>query len=163
MSILFSGSEIIDVAVGIENNGAAFYETLAKLDGEVAAQSVYKGLAAMERQHGQIFEGLRSVLGGYDPKASYAEEFDRYLKALVDSAIFRDDKTARQMAEKVTSDAAAIQIAIGAEKDSILFYSEMRRIVPKSTFKLLDRIINEERGHLRELSELNGKLADRQG
>lgn len=158
MGTLFSGSEIIDIAIGIENNGAIFYETLAESAKEVAAQSIYKGLASMERAHIRTFEGMRASIREYKPEADLAEEYHRYLKALVDSSVFKDDETVRQIAESVSSDAEAIQVAISAEKDSVLFYSEMRNIVPESQTQMVDRIIEEEKTHLRKLSELKEKL-----
>ena len=31
MGIMFSGNELIDIAVGIEKNGAVYYDTLAEM------------------------------------------------------------------------------------------------------------------------------------
>ncbi|GAF82729.1 unnamed protein product, partial [marine sediment metagenome] len=72
-----------------------------------------------------------------------------------------DDKVAREMAEKAASSAEAIQIALGAEKDSILYYSEMRNLVRERDREMVDRIIEEEKSHLRQLSDLKKKLAAR--
>ena len=93
------------------------------------------------------------------PPEIYTEEYALYLKALVDSAIFTNDQMAHEMAQKVASDTEAIQIAMGAEKDSILLYREMRAIVRRSDRELIDKIIEEERSHLRQLSELKDSFS----
>ena len=161
MGVLFSGSELINIAIGIEKNGLAFYQSLVKAEKDVMARGAYKYLADMEEKHLKTFQSMLDTMGEYKPPEIYTEEYDLYLKALVDSAVFTDDKVAREMAEKVTSSAEAMQIALGAEKDSILFYSEMRNLVPERDRKVVDRIIEEEKSHLRQLSDLKRKLAAR--
>jgi len=161
MGVLFSGSELINIAIGIEKNGLAFYQSLVKAEKNVMARGAYKYLADMEEKHLRTFQDMLDTVGQYKPPEIYTEEYDLYLKALVDSAVFTDDKVAREMAEKVTSSAEAMQIALGAEKDSILFYSEMRNLVPERDRKVVNRIIEEEKSHLRQLSDLKKKLAAR--
>ena len=65
----------------------------------------------------------------------------------------------REMATQANTDIEALEIAIGAEKDSILFYYEMKEITPKQAHPTVDKIITEEKSHLRQLSELKRKLA----
>jgi len=65
------------------------------------------------------------------------------------------------MAQKVNSEAEAIRIAVGAEKDSILFYSSLRELVRRSEREAVDKIIEEERSHLRQLSDLMKDVSKR--
>jgi len=46
---------------------------------------------------------------------------------------------------------AALRKAIEVEKDSIIYYNEIKSIVPES--KAVEEIIKEEKEHLRKLSE----------
>ena len=161
MAILFSGSELVNIAIKVERNGLAFYQSLVKKEKSVMARGAYKHLAEMEEKHIKTFQSMLDTVGGYKTPEMYTEEYDLYLKALVDSAVFTDDKVAREMAEKATGSAEAIQIGLGAEKDSILFYSEMRNLVPQRDREVVERIIEEEKTHLRQLSDLKKKLAAR--
>jgi len=161
MAIFFSASELVNIAIGIEKSGLAFYQSLVKKEKGVMARGAYKYLAEMEEKHIKTFRSMLDAVGEYRPPETYTEEYDLYLKALVDSAVFTDDKVAREMAEKANSSAEAIQIGLGAEKDSILFYSAMRNLVPERDRKVMDRIIEEEKSHLRQLSDLKKKLASR--
>ena len=158
MAIFFSGSELVNIAIGIEKSGIAFYQSLVKKEKDVMARGAYKYLAEMEEKHIKTFQSMLDGAGEYKPPEMYTEEYDLYLKALVDSAVFTDDKVAREMAEKAASSAEAIQIALGAEKDSILFYSEMRNLVRERDRGVVDRIIEEEKSHLRQLSDLKRKM-----
>jgi rubrerythrin len=161
MGVFFSGRELIDIAIGIERNGAAFYHSLAESTGNEMAKGAYEYLAGEELKHIKVFQSMLGSVADYRPPETYTEEYDLYLRALVNSWVFTDDQIARDMAQRVASDAEAIQIALGAEKDSILFYSEMREFVRRSDRELISKIIEEERSHLRQLSELRESLSKR--
>jgi rubrerythrin len=64
-----------------------------------------------------------------------------------------------KLAEATTSDAEGIDFGIRAEKDSILFYTEIQNLVRRSDAKMIVKIIEEERSHLKRLSELKAGLA----
>lgn len=153
---IFSGSELANIAVGIERNGIVYYESLAKLASDASLKDTYNYLANMERRHMELFQNMLNSIGKYQP--TYAgedeEEYELYLKALIDSSVFTNDKAAREAAQKASSPAEAIQLALGAEKDSILFYNEMYDLVPEKDRPLILGIINEEKSHIRQLSSL---------
>lgn len=159
MSISFSGSELINIAIGIERRGIAFYDIMTRSTGNAIARDVFQYLADMERQHAQIFQGMLSEADKYQIPETYAAEYAAYLQALVDSAVFTDDFVTSEMATKTNSDIEAMELAIGAEKDSILFYYEMKDIMPQRAQPTVNKIIAEEKSHLRQLSELKKKLA----
>jgi rubrerythrin len=50
-------------------------------------------------------------------------------------------------------------MAIGLEKDSIIFYNEMARFVRETDRMIVSDIINDERRHVAKLWELKTKLA----
>jgi len=159
VSISFSGSELINIAIGIERRGIAFYDVMAKSTENAVAHDVFQYLADMERQHIQIFQGILGEADKYQPSESYAGEYTAYLQALVDSAVFTNDMVTSEIATETDSDIEAMELAIGAEKDSILFYYGMRDIMPQRAYPTVSKIIAEERSHLRQLSELKKKLA----
>ncbi len=159
MSISFSGSELINIAIGIERRGIAFYDIMTKSTENATARDVFQYLADMERQHIQIFQGMLDEADKYQVPKSYAEEYVAYLQALVDSAVFTDDLVTSEIATKAENEIEAMELAIGAEKDSILFYYEMKDIMPQRAQPTVNKIITEEKSHLRQLSELKKKLA----
>ena len=112
----------------------------------------------MERMHIHIFQSMLGEADKYQIPETYAGEYTAYLQALVDSAVFTDDTITSEIATRASGDIEAIELAIGVEKDSILFYYEMREILPQSVQPAVTKIIAEEKSHLRELFELKKKL-----
>ena len=159
MSISFSGSELINIAIGIERRGIAFYDIMTKSTETTAAREMFQRLADMEREHIRIFEGMLSEADKYQPADSYPGEYAAYLQALVDSAVFTDDLVTSELATEADSDVEAMELAISAEKDSILFYYGMRDIMPRRAQPTVNKIISEEKSHLAELTALKKQLA----
>ena len=159
MSIAFSVSELINIAIGIERRGITFYDIMAKSTDNEIARHVFQGLTDMERGHIQIFQDMLGESDKYPPSETSSEEYAGYLQALIDSAVFTDDMITSEMATQADSDIKAVELGISAEKDSILFYYEMRDIMPRRALPTIDRIIAEEKSHLQQLSEIKKKLA----
>jgi len=159
VSISFSGSELINIAIGIERRGIAFYDIMTKTTESTAAREVFQHLADMEREHIRLFEGMLDQADKYPPAESYPGEYAAYLQALIDSAVFTDDLVTSELATQADSDVEAMELAISAEKDSILFYYEMRNIMPRRAQPTVDRILAEEKSHLKELTGLKKQLA----
>ncbi len=154
MAVL-TARELYDIAVGIERNGVAYYDSLAQLATDHSLKDAYGQLANMERHHIDVFQALQSETGtGPVVPEDEQDEYRGYLQALIDSSVFTSDKVARDLARRASGPADALQLALGAEKDSILFYSEMRSLVPQRDRESVDLIIREERMHLRDLSAL---------
>ena len=160
MSITLSGSELINIAIGIERRGIAFYDIMARSTENAAARDVFQDLANMEREHIQIFQGMLAEADKYQIPENCTQEYTSYLQALVDSTVFGDDMVMSEMATQADSDIEALELAIGAEKDSILFYYEIKEIIPKRAQAMVYKIITEEKAHLRQLSEMKKKLAN---
>jgi rubrerythrin len=159
MSISFSGSELINIAIGIEGRGIVFYDVMAKSTQNEAAREVFNYLADMEREHIETFKGMLEGADKFQIPADESGQYTAYLRALVDSAVFSDDMVTSEMAAQAESDTAALELAIRAEKDSILFYYEMKEVMPQRAQTTVNKIIAEEKSHLRQLSELKKKLA----
>jgi rubrerythrin len=159
MGMFFSGKELLDVAVNIEKSGAAFYETMVNCAKSKKAQTAFKYLADQEKQHIKAYQSMLKDLADAPPPESYTEEYDEYLKSLVKSAVFSSEKAACTLAEKTSGDAEGIDFGIRAEKDSILFYTELQDLVRRGDAKVISSIIEEEKSHLKRLSELKAGLA----
>ena len=157
MSIAFSVSELINIAIGIERRGITFYDIMARSTDNEMAREVFQSLTDMEREHIQIFEDMLGEADKHPPETS-SNEYTGYLQALVDTAVFTDDMITSEMATQADSDIKAVELGISAEKDSILFYYQMRELMPQPALPLMNRIIAEEKSHLRQLSEIKKRL-----
>ncbi len=158
MSISYHGNELINIAIGIERRGIAFYDIMSRSTENAATRSVFQYLVGMEQEHIKIFQDMLSEADKYETPETYAGEYEAYLQALVDSAVFIDDLAASEMASQVDSDIKALELGISAEKDSILFYYNMKELMPQRAQAAVNKIITEEKSHLRQLSEFRKKL-----
>ena len=159
MSIVFSGGDLINIAIDIERRGIMFYDIMAKSTDNEDARAVFEGLVEMERQHIKIFEDMLGEADKHQPREASSTGYSEYLQAILDDAVFTDDMITSEMATQADSDIKALELGMRAEKDSILFYYEMRDSMPRRTVTMLDRIIAEEKSHLQQLSEIKKKLA----
>ena len=158
--VMFSGSELVQVAINIERNGIAFYNTLAERAQDAQTRETFQGLARMEEEHEKTFQAMLESVGKYEPFEAYAEEHALYLRALANSAIFSDAGMAAEMARDTTGPAEVLQLGVSAEKDSILFYTEMRRVVKEPESTAIERIIKEEKSHLWQLLEMRKQAGE---
>lgn len=154
MAVFFSGSELLEIAMGIERNGMAFYQALADKTGKRDIRDIYTYLAGEEKKHLDTFQGMSDSLGQVNPPETYAEEYMLYLKSLVDSAVFSNVTEAQQKASKMSNEIEALDTGIQAEKDSILCYMELQNLVRERDREVVLDIVDEEKKHLRQLSEL---------
>jgi rubrerythrin len=111
----------------------------------------------MERGHIEVFNKLLDETDN-SPPVGLDEEYKNYFQALVDNAVFTDEAINSEMVATTNSDLAALELGINAEKDSLLFYYEMKNVVPSPVTAAINKIITEEKLHLQQLSELKKKL-----
>ena len=159
MAFDFSMSEIIKAAIGIEKRGYAFYTVMSKSTPDDGARMVYKRLAGTEKEHIQTFQDMLAGVAKYEAPEGFADEYAAYFHALVDSAVFTRDLTHSELASCGSSDITALELGIRGEKDSILFYYNMKDMLPKEEQGAVDKIIAEEKAHLQQLSAIKNKIA----
>ena len=59
MMLEFNADEIFEMAVRIEENGAAFYRKAGELQADAETKKFLQGLAAMEDQHKKTFTEIK--------------------------------------------------------------------------------------------------------
>ncbi|MCK4823001.1 ferritin family protein [bacterium] len=156
MSITFNFDEIFEMAEQIERNGARFYRRAAGKFSDSEAREKLLELAVMEDQHEKTFTGIRLELAGcgrmestFDPENQAA----LYLQAMADGTVFDIKKDPSDILSEGKTLEEILHIAIGLEKDSIVFYAGIKDMVPEKPGKeKIDVIIREEKGHIVELS-----------
>ncbi len=151
----FNAAEVFDMAVKIEENGAAFYRRAAELQPKEEDKKFLKTLAGMEDRHKETFEEMKNLLSEgekgetvFDP----GEEQILYLNAMADAHGGEGNpEVAAGLTGKETM-AQIIKTAIGLEKESILFYIGLKDLVPaKLGREKIDEIIKEETLHVAQL------------
>lgn len=157
MGNIFSGSEIVEIGIQIEKNGKDFYEVLVNKTKDAKSKEVFRFLADEEEKHIAVFQGILNRLQRYESPESYPGEYFAYMSALASEYVFTQAKKGQEIAQKITSDKEAIDLGIGFEKDSIIFYEGMKKVVPDYDLKIVDELIVQEQHHLKLLSDLKSK------
>jgi len=152
----FNAEEVLEMAVRIEENGAAFYRKAASLQSDATNCQFLEKLASMEDRHKVVFEKMKKSLSEtektetvFDPEGPLS----LYLASMADR---HSGEGSPMVAEALTGEEKMdeiVTIAIGLEKESILFYDGLRDMVPLKYGKgKIDEIIREERKHIVQLS-----------
>lgn len=155
MSMPFNADEVFEMAEQIERNGGKFYRAAAKKFPEVS--KLLLDLAAMEDKHQKTFADMRAKLSGtevQEPVFDPDGQAQMYLRAMADGHVF-DVKAdpAEKLADKDTPE-EVLKMAIGAERDSIVFYAGLKDAVSDRAGKdKVDDIIKEEMSHIVILNE----------
>ena len=153
MGIMFDASEVFQLAIRIEENGEKFYRRMVEKFDEPTTKELFTYLANEEVGHKKIYEEILSTFESYEPHESYPGEYFAYLRSYADNIIF-SQKEFDQKLEEITDVASALDFAIDAEVSSILYYQEIKNIVPENKYHQIDKIVDEERKHFVMLSEL---------
>lgn len=148
---IFKPSEVFQFAIRIEENGETFYREMAGKLNDPAIKDLFTVLADEEVKHRKTYEGMVSNIEKYEPFETFPGEYFEYLRAYADNHIFAQDMLQKEM-DKINDTTTALQFAIQRELDSILYYQEVKNLVPENQRNVIDKIIDEERKHYMKLS-----------
>ena len=157
MSVVFNADEIFEVAEQIERNGAGFYRKAAESSALVRARELLLDLAAKEDEHEKTFAAMRAELSQKEKETTVFDPDNQavlYLRAIADGRVFdvKADPSKRLTGKEAMED--IFKIAIGLEKDSIVFYLGMKELVPPMLGQdRVEEIISEEMNHVVILTE----------
>ena len=162
MNYLLKVSEVVEAAISIEENGRTFYRSFGDSTKEEEVKGVFYFLADEENRHIVAFKNISRDLEKYTPEETYSGEHSKYISDLADKNVFSGKNTGKDLAKKISTPFEAIDLALRFEKDSILFFDEMRRFVSPKDHEIIDKLIEEERQHIVKLKRLEKTLKDKE-
>jgi rubrerythrin len=150
---IFTAAEAIEMAMEIEKNGEVFYNEVAAKITDERAKALFEDLAVQEQAHYRAFE---KMLGGAQPApelpAAEYDQYQTYVQVALDNALFAGPETAATLAKQAENWETAVRAAIGFEKDTLLFFYDLRDMVRETDREIVSGIIREEKKHLRRLA-----------
>ena len=155
---VFEASDIVEVAIRIEENGANFYKFAEQIAKQEEAKNLFAQLAEAEAAHKRIFEGIFASMEKLSPPESYQGEYKAYLRNYVDNNIIFTKEVMDKELANVKDTISALDFAIKRELDSILYYHEIKNLVSAAQHKALEQIIEEERKHFSTLTEMKKRF-----
>ncbi len=151
-----SAKSVLRWAMEIEESGKAFYEAVAAKAQDREAKRVLQDLAYQEERHYRTFQNMLDKVPEADVETDSAE-YQRYLQTALDKALLGGPEKGLALAQQASNEAEALQAAIAFEKDTLLFFYDLRDMVPASQREAISAIIEQEKSHVKQLSRV---LAD---
>lgn len=151
--------EVLQIAEDIERNGKAFYASAASVAKDNNFRKLFLDLAQWEAVHQSTFAHLRgrTLKAELDSvKFDVESEEAKYLRAVANGVVFANLKSPEVLLEEAGGKIdSLIMFAIDREKDSVIFYTSLGKVLTDPAAKeAIDKIVGEEISHIRYLSEI---------
>jgi len=151
---VFGAAEALEMAVRIEENGAAFYTAAAEKTEDPELRHLFTELSGREVEHGRLFESMAEhVEPASGSRSSDVGDYASFLAVALDHAVFAGEDKALRMAEEADTRVEALRAAMGFEKDTMLFYYDLQDMVAEKDRTTIAEVIQEEKRHLRRLAD----------
>jgi len=152
----FNAAEVFRVAVEIEENGRRFYEESRKKIEDAEIKELFYHLGQQEIDHKRKFEALLAQLPPeskvptvWDPH----NEIDQYIRMMAADHVFVSSAEVENCVRRLRDAAEALKLAIGFEKDSIIFFLSFEEAMSgEKDRQLIRSLVKEEQEHLRRLT-----------
>jgi rubrerythrin len=155
MGMPFNADEVFEMAEQIERNGAKFYREVAAKASDQPMKEMFLNLASMEDGHLRTFQQMRQGLSDQEKGGTVFDpdnEAALYLQAMADMKGFEGMKSPTVKLTGKESMEELFEIAIEAEKNSVLFYVGLKGMVAtRAGTDKVEAIIREEVSHAAQL------------
>ena len=151
MANLFLASEILEMNIAEEQNGAAFYQALSESAQSTALKKAAHEIAEQEMMHEKRFAQLLAEVEHREPEESYPGEFDAYIQSLMRFKMFPDKESAIAEANQL-DDIPAVEYAIKTEQATLNLLNELKKHIDSHV--IIDLTINEEKDHIEQLNQI---------
>ncbi len=154
---MLTAASVLKWAMEIEKNGEAFYSAVAAQSTDPEVKSVFEDMAAQEQGHYKVFKKMLDQVKPHPDLSDIGykfEEYQSYLQAALSNALFAGPEKGAMLARKAQDRETALQAAIGFEKDTLLFFYDLREMVSEAHRQTVSAVILEEKKHLRRLAKM---------
>ena len=149
---MFSGIEILDIAIRLEENGEKRYRDTTQLTGNLVLINLLESMAEEEKKHARFFSDLKKKIEIREDNHIIQEMSNALVKDIVGDQIF---SLAETDFGKIETVGELIRIFIGFENDTILFYEMLKSFITNDAVAgKLNEIISEEKKHIESFRKL---------
>lgn len=122
-------------------------------------KDLFKFLAEEEDKHVAAFAKIRDSLPEKSSSEEYSEEMDAYMDSDVDGRLYSEIDS-KGFVQKAISSKNVFRLAIGFEKDAILYFREFLPFLSESDRKIVEDLIEQEKGHIGKLASMRQQMAE---
>jgi rubrerythrin len=152
MTVIFSIREIAEAAVEKEKKRREFYTTVCELCTDKNMKALFQFLKEEEDRHVETFEKIRDGLPVESQPAEYDDDMNAYMDSVIDDRLY-SKVGSKEFVQNALNAKEVFQLAIGFEKDAILYFREFLPFLADVDKKLVEDLIDQEKGHIRKLAE----------
>ena len=144
---------VLDLAVWLEKHGQSFYERACDEAADAGLKETFSALANEERKHCAIYTDLYEVYTGNSTEGDeLLGEYGRFIhlliKEITDSLSF----------EEMLSQEELIVRALQFEKNTLIFFAEVKPLFRGKAGAIIEAICREEKRHIQQLLERKEQL-----
>jgi len=158
MDETYTSKDILEMSIQAKSKGVELYLALARNSGNYYVGKLFMELAKDEQRHKHELEKWLEKVKGEGQEEAYPGEKSMFLRALVDDNTFNCDEAQKKALETTISEEDALRAGINFEKDFMLFLHELKGHVKDEDSKVVDKLIDEEIKHLKEIINIKDKL-----
>lgn len=159
MAVLFSAREILEAAVEKEKKRKGFYAKVFELSTNADMKELFRFLMEEEVKHVAAFEQIRDQLSVETHSVEYDDDMQAYMDSVIDDRLY-SDMDSKEFVQKAIHAKEVFRLAIGFEKDAILYFTEFLPFLTESDRKVVAELIEQEKGHIRKLAEMKKRLGE---
>ena len=159
MAVIFSAREIAEAAVEKEKKRKGFYEKVSELSTNTDMKDLFQFLAEEEDRHVAAFAQIRDSLPEEAHPEEYTEDMEAYMDSVIDDRLYSDIDS-KEFVQKAIDAKDVFRLAIGFEKDAILYFREFLPFLTESDRKVVVDLIEQEKGHIRKLAEMQKQMGE---
>lgn len=148
---MFTTDDLFDIAINMEVNGGAVYRAAASRVTRTDLKEMIQWMADEENRHRKWFEEQKGKLKKDIDEQKLKEMVpDAFQEMMGEKALSLDDTDF----SRITGTRELLETFIGFEEDTVMFYEMLEMFITDDSVKDgLDRILKEERNHVRQLRD----------
>lgn len=151
---------MIEMAIRTEETGKLLYESIARKTKQKELKTLFQFLAGEEAKHKEVFANLYQTTKEKPASVPYNwDEMGLYLKAITESRFFSGENKAINLIKKAKTPKQVLDFVLDFERETMLFYAEVMNIVSEKNRELVNKIIAQEKSHIRQLQALKETLS----
>ena len=155
MGSKYAGSEILQMAIEIEQKGKLFYENMADSINDLKVKKLFRFLAEEEVQHEIVFKKMLSSIETFTESSVFDQhELHLYFRSFVGDNVIPSKNQEKELLNDLGNINSALDKAFNLEKAAILYFHELKNLTNEKDSIIIDDIIREERIHIKKIFEI---------
>lgn len=147
MTVTWNGTKLLKMIAENEAGATKLYRAIAS-ESRIG-EKFFEKLAEDEERHEKIYNALLTKLS---ENIELEENDAEYIDLLVENNVLFDEELVDK-ARKIFTKQQIFDLAEKAERDAVLFVSELQRLYPDLAKDEMEIILKEEKNHLKKVLE----------